>query len=99
MTGLARIRAVVFEVAATGKLDWSYATGGEISGLPAVAHGIVYIGSQHNNVYALAAATGSLDWFHTILAPLYSSPAVAHGLGYIGSDHHDLYAFGPAQPG
>ena len=32
---------------------WKFATGGRIVGSPAVAGGVVYVGSDDNNVYAL----------------------------------------------
>ena len=44
-------------------LKWSYATGAHIVGSsPAVANGVVYIGSEDNNIYALDASTGALLW-------------------------------------
>ncbi len=38
--------------AVTGTLKWSYATGGPIVSSPAIANGVVYIGSTDDNVYA-----------------------------------------------
>src|SRR5208283_1055983 len=43
------------------QLKWSYATGGGWSS-PAVANGVVYVGSGNGNVYALKASTGALLW-------------------------------------
>ena len=37
---------------------WKYPTGSIIQSSPAVANGMVYIGSADNNLYALDAATG-----------------------------------------
>jgi hypothetical protein len=38
-------------------LKWSYTTGGTVQSSPAVANGVVYIGSADHNVYALNART------------------------------------------
>jgi putative pyrroloquinoline-quinone-binding quinoprotein len=41
-------------------LLWSYQTGGLVTSSPAVANGVVYVGSWDKNVYALNANTGDL---------------------------------------
>jgi outer membrane protein assembly factor BamB len=81
--------------AATGHQLWSFTTGGAIdSSSPAVANGVVYVGSTDDTVYALSATTGTELWrFPTGLA-VESSPAVVNGRVYIGSDDGNLYAFG-----
>ena len=43
-------------------LKWSYTTGSEVYSSPAVANGVVYVGSDDNNVYALNASTGAKLW-------------------------------------
>lgn len=47
---------------ATGKLRWSYATGGWIKFSPSLADGRLYAGSADGWVYCLEAATGRLIW-------------------------------------
>jgi outer membrane protein assembly factor BamB len=87
---------------------WIATTGGAINSSPAVAGGIVYIGSDDNKVYAFDAA-GSTNCTGTSLpltcTPLWtaatgnsveSSPAIAGGIAYIGSDDDKLYAFDAA---
>jgi outer membrane protein assembly factor BamB len=69
-------------------------TGGDVQSSPAVANGVVYIGSDDNNVYALNASTGILLWSYTTGGAVTSSPAVANGVVYIGSDGGNVYAFG-----
>ena len=59
---------------------------------PAVANGVVYIGSDDNNVYALNANTGALLWSYTTGGAVTSSPAVANGVVYVGSDDNKVYA-------
>ena len=89
---------IVFALNAhTGALLWSYAMGGEDFGLassPAVANGVVYVGSASSNskVYALNAKTGALLWSYPTNGWTYSSPAVANGVVYIGSNDDNLYA-------
>ena len=59
---------------------------------PAVASGVVYVGSDDKAVYALDAATGAVLWKTTTGAAVRSSPAVANGVVYVGSDDAGLYA-------
>jgi len=40
--------------ASTGAKLWSYTTGGRVGSSPAVANGVVYIGSLDKKVYAFA---------------------------------------------
>src|SRR5580704_12943410 len=62
---------------------------------PAVANGVVYVGSWgdfDSNVYALNASTGAKLWSYTTGGQLVSSPAVANGVVYIGSGDSNVYA-------
>src|SRR5690349_12913576 len=43
-------------------LKWGYATGSRVQSSPAVVNGVVYFGSEDNNVYALKAGSGALLW-------------------------------------
>jgi outer membrane protein assembly factor BamB len=45
--------------AATGAKLWSYSTRLVVDSSPAVANGVVYIGSEDDNLYALNASTGA----------------------------------------
>ena len=45
-------------VASNGQLKWGLTTGGEVYSSPAVSNGVVYVGSDDGNVYALNATTG-----------------------------------------
>jgi len=66
-------------------LKWSYTTGGGDSS-PAVANGVVSVGSFDGNVYALNASTGAELWSYATGSWVYSSTAVANGVVYVGSD-------------
>ena len=59
---------------------------------PAVAGGVVYVGSLDNWLYALDARTGQEKWTFQTDDRIYSSPAVAGGMIYIGSFDGRLYA-------
>jgi outer membrane protein assembly factor BamB len=73
-------------------LDWSYTTGNGVYSSPAVANGVVYVGSGDDKVYALNASTGALLWSYTTGNAVLSSPAVANGVVYVGSDDDKVYA-------
>ena len=76
----------------TNKTLWVYTTGGVVWSSPAVADGVVYVGSRDYKVYALNATTGTLIWSYTTGGRVDSSPAVANGTVYVGSGDHRVYA-------
>ena len=67
-------------------------TGNYVDSSPAVANGVVYVGSDDRNVYALNASTGAKLWSYTTGDIVYSSPAVANGVVYVGSYDDNVYA-------
>ena len=71
-------------------LLWKYTTGDFVSSSPAVAHGVLYVGSNDGNIYALNAGTGALLWKYFLA--VQSSPAVANGAVYFGSGYGNVYA-------
>src|SRR5437867_3875286 len=83
---------------------WTAATGNSINASsPAVAGGVVYVGSLDGKLYAFSAS-GSTNCSGTpkTCTPLWtgatgnfvvSSPAVASGVVYVGSNDDKLYAF------
>jgi outer membrane protein assembly factor BamB len=77
--------------ASSGELRWRYLTGGRVTSSPAVADGVVYVGSHDNYVYALDASSGELRWRYQT-GHNVSSPAVAGGVVYVGSHDDYLYA-------
>lgn len=48
--------------AATGKIQWSFATGGQTDTPPTYWNGLVLFGSADGHVYALRASDGELAW-------------------------------------
>jgi len=66
-----------------------------------VAHGLVFVGSDDDKLYAFDAAgcgqsTCSSVWTATTGDWVESSPAVAYGMVFVGSDDHNVYAFDAA---
>ncbi len=79
----------------TNNTAWIYTTGGSIHSSPAVADGIVYVGSgmPDNRVYALNANNGIQIWNYTTGSTVFSSLAVADGIVYVdSSDDKNVYA-------
>jgi len=73
-------------------LKWSYPTSSQVWSSPAVADGLVYVGSADCSVYAVDADTGAKLWSYQTTAAVFSSPAVADGVVYVGSDDYNVYA-------
>lgn len=90
--------------ASTGSQQWKFGIGDIGSahqgsagraGSPAVADGVVYVGSTDSFLYAVDASSGALLWRYEIgVADDYTalSPTVADGVVYIGSNKGFLYA-------
>lgn len=73
-------------------LVWMNISGDRVYSSPAVVDGVVYIGSDDHNVYALDADTGAEIWTFLTGGRVLSSPAVAEGVVYVGSYDTCLYA-------
>ena len=71
---------------------WRYSTGGWVVNSPAVADGVVYAGSDDNNMYALDASTGALLWIFETKDVIRSSPTVTGSGVYFGSNDNHVYA-------
>ncbi len=90
--------------ARSGRIVWTFHTGGEVKGGVAMSGNRVYVGSYDGHLYALDAGTGRLVWEASGDSRLfghgtfYSTPAVAYGRVYIGSTDGKVYSFG-AQSG
>ena len=95
--------------AATGKIRWRYAVSApdddgysssdlsaNVHSSPLLVDGIVYVGSGHDEVYALDAASGEVYWRYATDHAVNSSPAASDGVIYVGSDDGHLYALDAA---
>jgi hypothetical protein len=67
-------------------------TTGSVFSAPAVAYGILYVGSGDSKIYALNVTTGASVWNYTTGNSVMSSPAVADGVLYVGSYDDNVYA-------
>jgi outer membrane protein assembly factor BamB len=83
---------VAGSVPSNGQLLWNYTTGGSVESSPAVANGVVYVGSWDSNLYAINASNGSRLWNYATGGSVESSPAVANGVVYAWGDYSNLYA-------
>jgi serine/threonine protein kinase len=72
---------------------WMKAAGASIWSSPAIANGIVYVGSDDHKLYAFDASSGSIRWTAPTGGLVESSPAVANGVVYVGSGDQKFYAF------
>jgi outer membrane protein assembly factor BamB len=76
----------------TNHTAWTYATCSYVFSSPAAVDGMVYVGSEGNNVYCLDTSSGALVWNYTTCGYVFSSPAVLNGLVYVGSMDGNVYA-------
>jgi outer membrane protein assembly factor BamB len=90
-------------VAQTGKLAWSFKSGGKVKNAVAISGSRLFFGSYDGHVYALRLKSGELIWkgsaqkrFGRHRGTFYSGPAVAYGRVYIGSTDRKVYSFGAA---
>jgi PKD repeat protein len=74
------------------EVRWSTYTNGAVTSSPAVVDGVVYVGSNDNQVYAFNAGTGAKLWSTYTNGEVTSSPAVVDGVVYIGSKDRHVYA-------
>ena len=66
--------------------------------MPAVANGVVYVGSNSDKLYALNASTGAKLWAFNTGSSSATTPVVANGVVYVGSSggsfgKNNVYAF------
>jgi eukaryotic-like serine/threonine-protein kinase len=95
----APFRRQTYSWLASGKRNWKFTTGNVVHASPAVASGVVYIGSWDSYFYAIDAATGKEKWrFKTGVDPdthnqegIQSSAAVADGIVYFGCRDSNFY--------
>ncbi|KZN22905.1 Pyrrolo-quinoline quinone [Haladaptatus sp. R4] len=78
--------------AARGKIQWSATLPKGGSGTPAVADGLVIVGSNDRALTAFDTASGSVRWRTTTSAPV-GTPAVAGDHVYVGDGHGSVHAF------
>lgn len=75
-----------------GSLKWAFKTDGKIFSSPIVNNGIVYIGSEDGNLYAVNEKTGKIFWKFKTQGAVHSSPAIFNSTVYFGSFDGYYYA-------
>lgn len=77
----------------TNQTLWIFSTGSFITSSPAIAGGIVYVGSGGGVFYALSTIQGANLWNYNLGGTsVTSSPAVANGIVYFGAWDKTVYA-------
>ena len=71
---------------------WQFTVPGWAMNSPTVSDGVVYVGADDANVYALDAANGALLWSFETGDVVRSPATVSNGVVYIGSNDNILYA-------
>jgi outer membrane protein assembly factor BamB len=69
----------------SGKLRWSYRTGGFVYGSPAIWRSRVFVGSYDDTFYAFNAATGAVLWKFPANGPISGSATVVDGIVYFST--------------
>ena len=75
---------------------WTFTTGGWVLTAPLVVEGVVYVGSDDGNLYALVADSGELLWSFATGDVIRSIPTVFDGTVHFGSNDNHLYALDAA---
>ena len=83
--------------AVTGKMAWSFPTGGQIWSTPAVGDGVVYFGSMDSYIYALSLQEGldqasRLLWRYKTGGAVVARPLLLEGMVILGSFDRKIYA-------
>ena len=75
---------------------WQFSVPGWAMNAPTVSDGMVYIGADDRNVYALDAANGAPVWTFETGDVVRSPAVVSDGVVYVGSNDNILYALDAA---
>jgi outer membrane protein assembly factor BamB len=78
--------------ASTGAVRWRVHDSMHAYSAPAVADGVLYVGSTEGSVAALDARTGTVRWRFQTDGPVGSLPAVANGVVYAAFNDGSVYA-------
>lgn len=71
---------------------WQFEAPGRFESTAAIEDGVVYIGNEDGNLYAIDAETGVKQWSHSTELDIRSSPAVVDGTVFVGSMDGTLFA-------
>ncbi|MHC4196134.1 MAG: outer membrane protein assembly factor BamB family protein, partial [Planctomycetota bacterium] len=74
------------------KLVWKFRTGREIRSSAAIVEGVVYIGSNDANIYAINLESGEKRWGYRTEGAVEAACCVVDGVVFAGSEDGWLYA-------
>ena len=74
------------------ELRWKYQAGSAEISAPIIDEGILFIGSDNNDIYAIDAVRGELKWRYSTLGKVYT-PAAKNGIVFAVSYDNNIYAF------
>jgi len=83
-------RVVAVDVA-TGKLRWSYQTGGWVGAAPGVSNDYVLVGSQDKFLHCIDKRTGKMIWKFSTAHRNGSTPVIEKQKVFFASDNGGLY--------
>lgn len=75
-----------------GNVNWVFKTNSVVTSSPAMTGGVVYVGCENSNIYAIDAITGYEKWSFKTGGRVLNSPSVVDGVVYFGSDDGNVYA-------
>jgi len=73
-------------------LVWKFKTDGAVKSSPAIDDGLVFIGSDDGNIYAIDLRTGHRVWAYETGDAVEAAPCVVDGSVFVGSSDTFLYA-------
>jgi len=73
-------------------VQWRFHAGGSLISSPVVSGGMVYVGSNDGNLYAVRQEDGRLLWQYATQGAVTSSPAVSNNTVYVASTDGYVYA-------
>ncbi len=73
------------------QMIWKYKVGGPEISAPIVDNGILFVGSDDNNLYAIDATTGEPKWQYPALGRVYT-PTAKNGMVFAASFDNYIYA-------
>lgn len=73
------------------ELRWKYKAGDADISAPIIDEGILFVGSDNNDLYAIDAVKGELKWKYSTLGKVYT-PAAKNGIVFAASFDNNIYA-------
>ena len=78
----------------SGKLVWTYNTGGRVDASPVVIGNKVLIASMRGDLFLLDRKNGKLGWTYELGTAVHANPAVVNNRIYVAGDDGRVYCFG-----